>query len=123
MTIATTDQLFSVTIRRTYTPAHLNRWGGPEFTDRAHPEWGESAEAIVAQWADIHANQSAYWLERFRDEVLMVEPLDADQLRAEAAAHHQSDLRCCDLAIVRPCVCMVSFTCPKHGVRCHGTHD
>lgn len=31
--------------------------------------------------------------------------------------------RCCDLAVLRNCVCYVSFLCPVHGTHCHGTHD
>lgn len=31
--------------------------------------------------------------------------------------------RCCDLAIVHPCVCSVSWNCPVHGRHCHGSHD
>ena len=78
----TTDrmQLFSVTIRRTYTAKHRAQWSDlPEYSDSSHPEWGESAEAVVERWATIHDNVQPYWLEQFRDEVLMVEPLDAEQ--------------------------------------------
>jgi len=122
MSVATELQLFNVTIRRTYTPAYQEQWGGPESADSKHPEWGESAEAIIAKWAELHANQMPYWLERFRDEVLMVEPLDAAERRADARQRYGTE-RCCDLAIVKPCVCRVSFSCPEHGVTCHGTHD
>jgi hypothetical protein len=125
----TTDrkQLFSVTIRRTYTAKHRAQWSDlPEYSDSSHPEWGESAEAVVERWATIHDNVQPYWLEKFRDEVLMVEPLDADKRRAEAAELIQRvgyPDRCCDLAIVNPCVCAISYTCPDHGTKCHGTHD
>ena len=122
MTTITTDaQLFSVTIRRTYTPEHRARWSDvPEHQDSSHPEWAESAEQIVDRWQAIHANQSEYWLAKFRDELLMVEPLNADEQRAKARRHEE---RCCDLAIVRPCVCSISFSCPEHGTKCVGTHD
>lgn len=30
---------------------------------------------------------------------------------------------CCPLATFRNCVCMVSFDCQVHGVKCVGTHD
>lgn len=33
------------------------------------------------------------------------------------------DLACCPKARIRRCVCMTSFACATHGVRCHGTHD
>lgn len=32
-------------------------------------------------------------------------------------------LGCCPQARIQRCVCMVSFRCPTHDVRCHGTHD
>lgn len=31
--------------------------------------------------------------------------------------------RCCPNAKVVPCMCEVSYNCPDHGVRCHGSHD
>lgn len=123
MTTTTIDakQLFSVTIRRTYTDAHRARWSDvPEYSDSSHPEWAESADAIVAKWAELHASQSDYWLAKFRDELLLVEPLNAEERRAEARRYPN---RCCDLAVFRPCVCSVSFTCPEHGTTCIGTHD
>lgn len=30
---------------------------------------------------------------------------------------------CCDKAIPRNCVCLISTDCPEHGCNCHGTHD
>lgn len=30
---------------------------------------------------------------------------------------------CCARAVVRPCVCRVSFSCEVHGTRCVGSHD
>lgn len=118
-----TTGLYNVTIRRTYTEAHRDKWGGPEYSDSTHPEWATSAEALVATWADIHDNQSPYWLEKFRDEVLLVEPLNVDAQRAHARQHPLADERCCDLAVVNPCVCSISFTCPEHGAKHIGTHD
>ena len=120
-TATTTKRLFNVTIRRTFTEAHRARWSDtPEYSDSTHPEWADSPEAIVATWADIHANQQAYWLAKYSDELLMVEPLNLDARRAEAARY---DERCCDLAIVYPCVCSIAFSCPEHGVKHVGTHD
>jgi hypothetical protein len=49
----------------------------------------------------------------------------ADELLA-AVAYQRSlvhDMACCPKAAFRGCVCYVSFTCPDHGARCHGTHD
>lgn len=30
---------------------------------------------------------------------------------------------CCSLAVIRNCVCTISFFCPLHGNKCIGTHD
>lgn len=30
---------------------------------------------------------------------------------------------CCPLAVRRPCVCDLSYTCELHGTQCHGSHD
>lgn len=122
-----TKRLFSVTIRRTYTPAYQARWSNiPETSDSSHPEWADSPETIVAKWAEIHGQQQPYWLEKFSDELLMVEPLNTDERRREAQRHEtkaHGGPRCCDLAVVYPCVCAVAFSCPEHGVSHNGTHD
>lgn len=49
----------------------------------------------------------------------------ADELVAAVAyqASTVHDLACCPKAVFRKCVCYVSFECPDHGTRCHGTHD
>jgi hypothetical protein len=31
--------------------------------------------------------------------------------------------RCCPKAEEVPCCCIVSYSCPDHGVRCRGSHD
>jgi hypothetical protein len=35
----------------------------------------------------------------------------------------KQNLYCCPLATGRNCVCVCSFECPIHGVRCIGSHD
>lgn len=124
MTVSTdSKQLYNVTIRRTYTAKHRAQWSDvPEYSDSTHPEWADQAEDIVDRWDDIHRNAQPYWLAKYRDEVLLIEPLNADERRADAARRYGTE-RCCDLAIVKPCVCRVSFSCPVHGVKCNGTHD
>ncbi len=41
---------------------------------------------------------------------------------AKWTASHKSTV-CCEKAIPVFCVCYLSYTCPDHGGRCHGTHD
>ena len=31
--------------------------------------------------------------------------------------------RCCERAVKRFCVCLVSWDCPEHGATCVGSHD
>lgn len=61
----------------------------------------------------------------YTDEIAEVEPLSDEEytIRRKQAQQHYSHLACCDQAVLRNCVCSVSFLCPVHGVSCHGTHD
>lgn len=42
---------------------------------------------------------------------------------ARQVAETISGGRCCPKATEVPCCCIVSYTCPDHGVRCRGSHD
>jgi hypothetical protein len=43
---------------------------------------------------------------------------------AVSAGRSKVDMRaCCPLAVIRGCVCAISFSCELHGQRCIGTHD
>lgn len=123
------SDLFYVTIRRTYTPEFRAKWSGPETSDSTHPRFAETAEEI---WATNFYTDS-----RYADEVFAVERATPERLaeeRAKAAdlfARLRSTFErrgdhyepCCELAILRPCVCSISYLCPVHGSHCHGSHD
>jgi hypothetical protein len=47
---------------------------------------------------------------------VLSDAIDAGKTRVHRAA-------CCPLAEIRPCVCDISFRCPIHGDKCHGTHE
>jgi hypothetical protein len=35
----------------------------------------------------------------------------------------RSQRKCCPDAVIVPCVCRVSVSCPTHGLICAGSHD
>lgn len=118
--------LFDVTIRRTYTPEYIAQL---KYALRS-----DSWDSVVLFWGDTREEAEAFWLERhkpgryptfdamYRDSVVSIAQVSDEDLdaRRKIAARYK---RCCDLAVLRNCVCSYSITCPDHGTRCHGTHD
>lgn len=112
-------RLFRKTIRRTYTPEWKARWNSRDDETSA-PVWAESAEAV----RDAHKpSLGAYWDERFQDVLVSVEPMDHEAEKERMLRADRSNQRCCDEAVLRPCVCVISFSCAEHGARCIGGHD
>ncbi len=113
-------KLFKVSILREHSEAHKLKWSGKDET-YSHLEWRDSEEAVWSRWAETHARPQPYWDERFKDSVVEVVEATDVAARREAAARYTE--RCCELAVLNPCVCRVSFICPEHGTSHWGTHD
>jgi len=64
--------------------------------------------------AELSETQAEFALKRFEQATC-----SSDCARADIVKRHG----CCELAKLRACVCVYSFTCPTHGGRCVGTHD
>lgn len=107
------DRLFEVAVKRTYA-------GGKPPADSVLLAFGADAGAIEDLWGGICERQNVHWGHLYKDRVTAVKELDLQQARLRASEH---PARCCDLAVVRPCVCRISFLCPAHGRTCHGSHD
>jgi len=120
-------KLFAVTIKRVYDAKGMEIWPGAKSTGSAHPEWGESAEAVAERWDAIHAETYPYWDEKYKDHVSAVVELDAEQARQQrrdiCSRVGSYPPPCCELAVIRSCVCRISYECPQHGSKCHGSHD
>lgn len=61
-------------------------------------------------------SQDEYDAEFLRKANLVVETLKSGKTKADNRA-------CCPLAVIRGCVCAISFACELHGQQCVGTHD
>lgn len=120
-TEATDKRLFEVTISRKYTDEWRARWPSQTDYETTGPRWATSPEEIRAAFDAQPV--SDYWRARYTDSltaVVEVSPEETAERRERAARHPE---RCCDLAVLRHCVCRVSFACPLHGAHCHGSHD
>jgi hypothetical protein len=113
--------LYLKTIARTYTAEYLAKWPrtrGVEIT--THPVWAESEQAVRENHRE---SMGEYWDDKFEDVLAGVERMDVDAERARMLRADRTNRRCCDNAVLRPCVCLISFTCAEHGDRCVGSHD
>lgn len=101
-------RLYDVTIGRVHSD-------GSRDWDSTFPMWAAVEDDVRARWPYVGRD--------YRDELVALREVPPDELeeRRDKAALHPE--RCCELAVLRPCVCRVSFTCPTHGTNCHGTHD
>lgn len=131
------DRLFDVTIRRVYTEAEMakpyNRWRKSNSEDFRHPEFGDSAEEIAEKWDRICSRKDEYWDAKYKDHLAAVVELDLEaelekrrdyvERVIERVRGNGAYAPCCDRAVLYPCVCSVSYLCPLHGNKCHGTHD
>jgi hypothetical protein len=122
VTTAEEKYLFDVTIRRTFAPG--DRWRPGEVEESTHPEFAEDADAIMTKWHRLHAEPSPFD-DRYTDECVSVKVADAKERREHLAelARRCGWHPCCNLAVLRPCVCSYSTICPEHGAQCHGSHD
>lgn len=62
----------------------------------------------------LDASDFAYALVKLEKRCCSIECLKAEQIKRWA---------CCDKAVMTPCVCTYSFSCPEHGEKHIGTHD
>lgn len=60
--------------------------------------------------------QEEYDAEFLRKANLVVAALGSGKQKVDGRA-------CCPLAVIRGCVCAISFNCEIHGTQCVGTHD
>ena len=68
------------------------------------------------------AEQEGYYF-KTKDHADVVEKAKL-MLETRKAGKKKIDGRaCCPLATIHPCVCIISFVCPLHGSKCHGSHD
>lgn len=122
-----TALLFQIKIRRTYDPSYKWKSG---FVESTHLRWADSEEELRIKW-DADHQPNAYWDPKFLDTLESVEGIDPEKFRQQRREYDQrmrsyvasAIQACCDLAILRPCVCLVSYSCPEHGEKCHGSHD
>jgi hypothetical protein len=129
---AKAQRLFFVTIKRVHSAASKAKWpaSGADH-ESTFPDWGESAETVRARREANLVSKSPYWAEKFTDTVEAVVEGDVVAERARCVEMWERMRRvfrdryapCCDLAVLRPCVCSISYSCPEHGNTCHGTHD
>lgn len=121
-TISTEKYLFDVTIRRTFT--ENDRWNPGKVEESTHPEFADDSSSVWEKWADLHSRPSPFD-DRYKDEVVKVEVADARERREHLVelARRCGWNPCCNLAVLRPCVCSYSTVCPEHGAQCHGSHD
>lgn len=123
-----TNRLFTITSRREYTEDFQELWPhSARNYESSYPAWGESAEAVAARWQEIKdridPSTKDYFDAMYHDSLVSVKPTDEVEARAKVAISVYAPMVCCELAVFRPCVCTVSFSCPVHGSTCHGTHD
>ena len=116
--------LFQKETRRVYTPLGLSIWGDRNSEHPSkHPVWAESADAVRKQHDAQQASMSDYWKEKYEDVLVSVTPMDVDEQRRRMRDQDHRNHRCCDDAVLYPCVCYIAFTCAEHGQRCVGSHD
>jgi hypothetical protein len=114
--------LFMVTTRRHYTDEYHKKWQSKDY-DSKWLHWGSDADAIAVGVAEqIKPGKYKSFDAMYRDVLISVERLTDEELQ-QRRDNARRYARCCDLAVIRNCVCSYSITCPVHGTRCHGTHD
>jgi hypothetical protein len=114
--------LFMVTTRRQYTDEYKNKWQSKDH-DSQGLYWGSDAGVIALHVTEqMKPGKYPSFDKMYTDVLISVVQLTDEELkqRRNNASHYA---RCCDLAVIRNCVCSYSITCPVHGTRCHGTHD
>ena len=113
--------LFRSTVRRTYADNPSFKHYAGLVQESTHFEW-----ATNPRWGIEGLPFTRYEGRTYKDEVIRLELMPEETIgfeRGRVLRSTYARYRCCDLAIFRPCVCLVSFSCPEHGTRCHGTHD
>jgi hypothetical protein len=112
--------------RRAYTPLGLSIWGdrNSEHTSK-RPVWAESTADVRRTHDEQQALMSTYWKARYEDVLVSIEQMDveAERERMLKADSYRGPNRCCDDAVLYPCVCSIAFTCAVHGQKCVGSHD
>lgn len=90
---------------------------GGQFRLRRSVEYLACVEIIPSGENHRHYGFFARSPEGVKDKVLFIaEAIKLGKMKVHSRA-------CCPLALIRGCVCDISFDCPVHGVQCHGTHD
>lgn len=116
--------LFDVTVERRNTEQYVTKWPGtPQVTTHVMSIWAASHEAAQEYMDGLALNATEYFRQHYTDVVTKIEVVGEDDIAQRRSLASRMGPTCCHAAVIRPCVCQYSTTCPIHGSRCHGSHD